>query len=145
MAKYIYYKKPFEEVEKLAKNDKKSLKDYIKGLPSSDIKNFETRKAFFQSFTSKRKAAWKGDEATSMIFVDGVKPYALSTKDFLEEYRIAIQHRGRKPRKKGGSNKIVTFRMSKEEYNDLETQANKKNQKVSDYIRTLIEEDMKKK
>ncbi|ANQ52485.1 hypothetical protein KMW28_28175 [Flammeovirga yaeyamensis] len=144
MAKYIYYKKPYTEVEKLAKKAKMTLKDYVKSLPSADVKNFETRKAFFQSFTSKRKAAWKGDEATSMIFVDGVKPYALSTKDFLEEYRIAIQHRGRKPRKQGGSNKIVTFRMSKEEYDALDQQASAKQLKVSDYIRNLIEADLNK-
>ncbi|OHX64080.1 plasmid mobilization protein [Flammeovirga pacifica] len=145
MAKYIYYKKPYPEVEKLAEKANVSLKDYMKGLPSNEVKNFETRKAFFQSFTSKRKSAWKGDEAKSTIFVDGVKPYALSTKDFLEEYRIAIQHRGRKPRKQGGSNKIVTFRMSKEEYDALDQQAAARQLKVSDYIRNLIESDLKSK
>ncbi|AZQ65063.1 hypothetical protein EI427_22860 [Flammeovirga pectinis] len=144
MAKYIYYKKPFEEVKKMAADIKISLKDFMKKLPVNETKSFETRKAFYQSYTSNRKAAWKGDEDSSMIYVDGVKPYALSTHDFLEEYRIAIQHRGRKPRKTGGSNKIVTFRMSKEEYSALESQAKQNGIKVSDYIRNLIENDMKK-
>ncbi|KXX66547.1 MULTISPECIES: hypothetical protein [Flammeovirga] len=142
MAKYIYYKKPFEEVDKQAKESNKSMKEFMKDVPASETKSFETRKAFFQSFTSKRKASWKGSEEGSMIYVDGVKPYALSTRDFLEEYRIAIQHRGRKPRKTGGSNKIVTFRMSEDEYAALEEQAKKKSMKVSDYIRNLIESDL---